>query len=206
MNNFSVKDYWDSRYAGGGTSGGGSYGKLRDFKLEVLNRLITGTGTRTLVDLGCGDGSVAEGIQVEQYTGLDIAPEAVKMCRDRPGSDSRKFFTLDEFNQDSYKQGFDMAISLDVIYHLVEEELFRAHISSLFSMASKAVLIYSSDMIAENPTSGHVSHRKFTEYVAAEYKDWRLAEIIKNRYPVSNKTTKGSFADFYLYLPVNSGE
>lgn len=35
----SSKEYWEQRYAGGGTSGAGSYGKLAEFKAEIINYL-----------------------------------------------------------------------------------------------------------------------------------------------------------------------
>ena len=34
------KNYWEQRYAGRGTSGAGSYGKLAEFKAEIINSFI----------------------------------------------------------------------------------------------------------------------------------------------------------------------
>ena len=39
-NNFSVSNYWDQRYKKGGNSGAGSYGRLAEFKAEIINKFI----------------------------------------------------------------------------------------------------------------------------------------------------------------------
>jgi len=42
--------------------------------------------------------------------------------------------------------------------------------------------------------------RKFTDYVAQNFKQWKLLQTIPNMYPVSRfGESEGSFADFYVY-------
>ena len=38
--------YWELRYRNGGTSGAGSYGRLAEFKAEVLNEFVRVKGIR----------------------------------------------------------------------------------------------------------------------------------------------------------------
>jgi hypothetical protein len=42
---------------------------------------------------------------------------------------------------------FDLELSLDVIYHLVEDEVFDAYMRSLFAHAGRFVVIYSSNKV-----------------------------------------------------------
>lgn len=39
----------------------------------------------------------------------------------------------------------DLSLSLDVIYHLVEDEVFETYINTLFKSARRYVIIYSSN-------------------------------------------------------------
>lgn len=72
--------YWEERYAGGGTSGSGSYGHLAAFKAEVLNRIVADRGAASVLELGCGDGSQLALASYPTYVGLDVAPTAVRLC------------------------------------------------------------------------------------------------------------------------------
>ena len=49
-------DFWERRYALGGTSGGGSYGSLGEAKAAFLNAFVRDHGLHSIVEFGCGDG------------------------------------------------------------------------------------------------------------------------------------------------------
>jgi len=92
-----------------------------------------------------------------------------------------------------------MALSIDVIYHLVEDDVFAAYIDALFTHASRLVLIYASNLDG-NWTSPHVRHRRFSAYVAKQYPSWRLRAHIPNPYPFDpDRPDETSFADFFLF-------
>jgi len=65
----SSEDYWEQRYAEGGDSGVGSYGKFREFQASFLNDFVARNGIRTVIELGCGDGSQLELAEYPTYTG-----------------------------------------------------------------------------------------------------------------------------------------
>lgn len=91
-------------------------------------------------------------------------------------------------------------MSLDVIYHLVENEVFEKYMLVLFSAADRYVIIYASDHDANIGYRGtHVRHRKFTKWIQENVSDWNLINHIPNRYPYMGDPKKGSFADFYIY-------
>src|SRR5690606_4241845 len=80
---FVSADYWEQRYARGGNSGAGSYGKLAEFKAEVLNAFVRERQIRSVIDFGCGDGAQLALAEYPSYVGLDVSPTALHICRTR---------------------------------------------------------------------------------------------------------------------------
>ncbi len=57
-NNFPGSNkYWTQRYAEGGNSGAGSYGKFARFKAEVINKFVSEREIKSVIEFGCGDGN-----------------------------------------------------------------------------------------------------------------------------------------------------
>lgn len=194
-------DYWERRYQAGGSSGVGSYGELAAFKAELLNDLIHETGIRSVIEFGCGDGAQLALLDCPEYIGLDISATVLDRCRVRFADDASKRFGLytPEFPRDlPMVAQADLALSLDVLYHLVEEEVFARHLRDLFGAATRMVVIYSSNFEREEPVP-HVRHRVFTDWVAANIAGWTLRRRIPNRYPYREEDGSGSLADFFVY-------
>jgi len=95
----------------------------------------------------------------------------------------------------------DMALSLDVLYHLVEDEVRDAYLERLFQAGSRFVVIFSSD--GPSPTFGaaHERHRAFTPWVREHCPEWSLVEHIPNPYPMGNAgdDQQTSPADFFVF-------
>jgi hypothetical protein len=199
---FDVKKYWETRYYNGGNSGRGSYGSFREFKLSVINQFIKENNIGSLVDIGCGDGSIAEGIVVPGYTGLDISASAVEKCRTRiknTGRLCKHFYTLDDIPEAVKDKKFHISMSIDVLYHLVDDKLFEEHMKILFGLASEWVIIYSPDKEHLSGTVEHIKHRIFTKYISDNYPEWVLERVIKNTCRLLEDVPRDSFADFFIY-------
>jgi SAM-dependent methyltransferase len=195
---FSSSQYWDDRYKVGGNSGAGSYGRLARFKADVLNDFVIRHGIYSVVEYGCGDGAQLEMANYSEYVGFDVSPQAVTLCRNKfSSSPNYQFF---ETSTVLDKEGkFDLAISLDVIYHLIEDNAFDAYMKRLFAASSGYVIIYSND-IEKSFDSPHVRGRKFTLWCNEYAKGWRLFEVIKNRYPYDPLVPDDtSHSDFYFF-------
>ncbi|MBS0558608.1 MAG: class I SAM-dependent methyltransferase [Proteobacteria bacterium] len=194
---FSSAAYWEARYGGGGTSGSGSRGRLLACKAALVNGLIAENGIGSVLDLGCGDGELAALLEAPAYVGLDVSPTTVARCAARfAGRTHMRFLTADRAAE---APPADLALSLDVIFHLVEDAAFAAHLALLFARARRYVLIYSSNAEQGWP-SLHVRHRRFTEAVAATQPGWRLLAHLPNPYPFDPaRPDETSFADFFLY-------
>ena len=93
-----------------------------------------------------------------------------------------------------------LTLSLDVVYHLVEDEVFLAYMHRLFDSSERFVVIYSSDTDVDlTGRSPYIRHRKFTEWIQLNQSGWRLLEKIPNRYPYQGNADEGSFADFFIF-------
>lgn len=192
-------EYWQTRYADGGSSGYGSYGRLAQFKATVLNDLVRSAGVQSVLELGCGDGAQLALASYPSYLGVDVSPAAVSMCSSRFADDRTKsFITLDSFHQDNPTA--DLSLSLDVIYHLVEDRVFEDYMRDLFGAAKRLVAIYSSNSDAIADPAPHVRHRAFTEWVLHNMTGWRLVATQKNPYPYDwRDRKKTSPCDFYIF-------
>ena len=90
----------------------------------------------------------------------------------------------------SVKQS-ELSLSLDVIYHRIEDDVFHDHMKMLFEATRKYVIIYSSNFVQK--TRRHVRHRKFSDWIAQNRPEFKRIQIIKNKYPVETQ------ASFFVY-------
>ncbi|RXJ10928.1 methyltransferase domain-containing protein [Lelliottia nimipressuralis] len=194
--------YWDDRYRLEGNSGAGSYGCLADFKAEVLNRFVEKENISSVMEFGCGDGNQLSLARYPRYTGFDVSAHALERCQSRFANDPTKhFYPVNAWNG----QTAELALSLDVIYHLIEDEVFAHYMTTLFSAAERFVIIYASNNEELNALLGghvkHVRHRKFTDWIVKNMTaEWVLEDWVPNRYPFDvRKQDNTSFADFYIF-------
>jgi SAM-dependent methyltransferase len=200
--------YWEHRYEEGGTSGEGSYGRLAEFKAEVLNGLVRELGIESVIEFGCGDGNQLRLARYPSYVGLDVSGSAVVLCKKRFGCDGTKsFFLYDPFAFMDNRALFtaDAAFSLDVIYHLVEDSVFETYMHHLFGAARRFVVVYSTDFDQERPNY-HIRHRRFTAWQSQFHPEWTLARHIPNRYPPrAGDDQVTSAAEFFLFARTRPG-
>ena len=78
---FESRKYWEDRYHQGGNSGAGSYGRLGQFKANVLNAFVSEWDIRSVIEWGCGDGHQLSLADYPEYLGIDISEKAVEICR-----------------------------------------------------------------------------------------------------------------------------
>ncbi len=195
--------YWETRYQSQGNSGSGSYDHLAEFKSQFLNDFVKQNNIKIVMEFGCGDGNQLVTSKYPQYIGLDVSPTAVKLCYTRFKTDQTKSFYV--YNSQAFYDRAklftaDLTMSLDVLYHLVENEIFENHLVHLFAASSKYVIIYASDYNQkEEPVHQHENRRSFTDFVNKNISGWKLKEVIKNKFPVTEYKEKGSLSDFYIY-------
>ena len=109
---------------------------------------------------------------------------------------SKSFHNVSEYSG----QTADLTLSLDVIYHLVEDDVYENYMRLLFSASNRYVVIYSSDLEDTRGRDGnHIRHRKLTKWIQANIQTWNLVQHLPNRYPYQGDYLAGSFAEFFVY-------
>jgi len=188
---FDSKEYWNKRYDSRGNSGVGSYGIYAKYKSEIINAFIKEKYIDTICELGCGDGNQLSLLNISKYYGHDVSSLIIKNNKEK-FSDKDYFFSTDI--EDFSNMKYDLTLSLDVIFHLIEDNVYLDYMNNLFNLSNKYVIIYSPN---EDKYIGvHVKYRKFTEDIP---KSFKLLKMIDN--PHKGEQT---MSDFYIFENNNS--
>ena len=139
-----MSSYWSIRYLLGGNSGAGSYGEAGQWKVDWLKKHSRGS----VVDLGCGDGTIAARVCPSKYQGWDPSWIARERTRWQGMKVVRRAKNL---------QPAQYAWSLDVIYHLRDKEYFK-HIEQLFNLAPTVIIYAPREPFSDAP---HIYHREW---------------------------------------------
>jgi cyclopropane fatty-acyl-phospholipid synthase-like methyltransferase len=188
-------DFWERNYARGHTSGCGSYGRLAEGKAQFLNELVASSGIESLIEFGCGDGNQLALARYPRYVGLDVSRHALALCLRRFSADGSKSFFLYDGQYFRDRDGVftaDAALSLDVIYHLVEDEVFERYMRHLFGAGRRYVVAYTTNFTGTG-TAPHVRHRDVTGWVERNCPGWRLASTARG------PNAEHDRADFFVY-------
>lgn len=187
--------FWERNYARGETSGPGSYGVLAEGKASFLNSFVREKDIQSVTEFGCGDGHQLSLADYPRYVGLDVSRTAIELCQRKFSQDKDKSFFLYDCTRFVDRAGIfggDLALSLDVVYHLTEDQIFELYMSHLFDAGGRFVVIYSTNLEIPN-TAPHVRHRRFTDWVEASCPQWHLAEMRQGPGIGPGR------ADFYVY-------
>jgi hypothetical protein len=97
----------------------------------------------------------------------------------------------------------ELAISLDVVYHLVEDNIFGEYMERLFDAATKFVIVYADNKDYPYVKGTHVRHRCFTKWIEIHKPNWQLIQNIQNKYPWlypwEGDGQNCSWSDFYIF-------
>lgn len=192
--------YWERRYAAGGTSGTGSYGKSAQIKAAYVNQVVATHAVSSIVELGCGDGNQLSMLHTPRYLGLDVSPTAISLCAERFSDDPTKSFLWYDPAHFFDRAGIlaaDLALSQEVIFHLVEDEIYERYMKHLFALGNRYVLICSSDL--DLRLGNHERHRTFTPWVARHCPEWTLIDHVPSPHPHEAGTGEGMLAQFFVY-------
>lgn len=190
---FDSVGYWEQRYADRRDSGPGSRGGHRRFKADFLNTFVNQNNVETILEFGCGDGAQIELAEYPSYTGLEVSESAIEECSRRFATDETKSFFLYDpphfFNRGALDA--ELVLSLEVVFHLVDDAIFEKTMHDIFDSSTKYVIIFSSNHNELTPEL-HVRHRRFTDYVEEEFPNFELVEKVENEY-------EERVSDFYVY-------
>ncbi len=190
---FKTSDYWEDRYLSGGTSGEGSYGVKAIYKANELNKITKQYDLKTVIEFGCGDGNNLELYDYKKYIGLDVSRTAIKLCMNKYSMDSDTSFVY--YEPEYFKSGgiiADLSISFEVLFHLVENNIYEKYLEDLFNSTKKYVLIFASN--EDRGRNNHMVYREFTRDIP---NDFRLIKKIET------PKSLNMIADFYLFEKID---
>jgi hypothetical protein len=145
--------YWEEHYANGGTSGLGSRGGWALWKARFLNKFVSSLGIKSVIEFGCGDGYQLNLAKYPSYLGYDVSPTVIDHCRESFAHDTTKCF-INEYSGERAQ----LALSIDVAYHLIEDDVYETHMRNLFEAAERFVVVYT--MVSnERNMKGHMRYR-----------------------------------------------
>lgn len=199
-------EYWEKRYSTGGSSGPGSYNRLAEYKAEIINGFVKTHQIEKVLEFGCGDGNQLAYANYNSYIGLDVSPKAIDLCWSKFKSDQNKSFFL--YNTKTFHDNHgifkaELVLSLDVIFHLIEDEIFELYMKHLFQSSSRFVIIYSSNFDGER--SIHYMDRNFSKWIDRNMSNWKLFKFIENKYKYDSADTENtSRSHFYIYQKVDN--
>jgi cyclopropane fatty-acyl-phospholipid synthase-like methyltransferase len=189
-------NYWETRYRLGGHSGQGSRGEAARYKAEVINGFLQQHGVQSMIEFGCGDGVQLGMFQVPRYTGVDVSQTIVAHCRKLYANDAGKqFMVLDDYRGESAQ----LAVSLDVIFHLVEDQVYDAYLQRLFDASTQYVIIYSTSVDMKATGTPHVRHRDCVADVAQRFPQFQRMHDAESALPAPVAFDRGHPTTFFLY-------
>ena len=181
---------WDNRYKNNGNSGNGSYDLLAEFKAEIINKFIDENNIQNIIELGCGDGNQCSLFKIDNYLGLDISPHIIDYCNNKFQNNSK--YNFEVYNNDYLNnEKYELSLSLDVIYHILDDNEYKKYMEDLFKFSNKYVIIYSNNYSGHK--IGHMYTKNFTKDIEKWFNNYKLKNIIYQKY------TNLSSADFYIY-------
>lgn len=150
------------------------------WKARHLNDFVANHKVMSVIELGCGDGRQLALANYPMYLGCDVSEKAVELCREKFGPDSpeRLFST----SLRPYRN-WHLSLSIDVAYHLVEDDVFEQHLDDLFDASRKWAIIYSTDLMRPEPypeSADHVRHRHILTFVGDFFPKWRSVSVDYN--------------------------
>ena len=189
------REYWERRYALGGDSGAGSYGEAARYKAAVLNAFVEQHGIRSVMEFGCGDGHQLSLARYPAYVGLDVSDTAIARCRAAFDSDPTKsFLPVGEYAGESAQ----LVLSLDVLFHLVEDAVYQEYLQQVFGAASEYVILYTTSTKEPLRTMRHVRHRPVEHDVATLFPQFqRMREVDEQLLPPPGEGAE--VARFFFY-------
>jgi hypothetical protein len=118
------------------------------------------------------------------------------MCRNRFANDPYKRFAV--YKPGAVDEEADLTLSMDVIFHLVEDDVFDQYMNDLFAAARRFVAIYSWDF--DEPWSTRISFvraRRFSRWIQEHQPEWQLFQEVEN--PYRGEPPEETRSDFYFF-------
>lgn len=155
---FNTRRYWNRRYQRGSGSSFEPHEGVINFETGLINEFIKKHEIKSVLDMGCGDGSVFQRLRnLPIYHGMDISSIIIARMQQKYEKDDSRMFFEPHTMPDYY---YDLVISIDTIYHLVNDHEYIDYLEKL-EKKCKNYLIISSTNYNAYYGGGYIRHRAF---------------------------------------------
>jgi 2-polyprenyl-3-methyl-5-hydroxy-6-metoxy-1,4-benzoquinol methylase len=120
-------------------SGVGSRGAILTYKREVLRQLLEGAPEGSVLEIGCGDLEVSRNLKLTSYIGVDCAPSAIALARQR--RPDWKLEVGDPLDPSTTLPTADIVLCLDVLIHQTPREDYERLIVELAGLARRRLIV-----------------------------------------------------------------
>jgi len=144
--------FWNLRYAlypklG---SGVGSRGEILKYKKDIITYTTYNFLDKEVIDVGCGDLELTKDFKFSNYTGLDVAQESLRICKEK--KPDWNFINKGITNVEI--KSADLIMCFDVLIHQSSKEDFELTVKSIVEKGKERIVIgayneqpkYSSDI------------------------------------------------------------
>jgi len=175
---FDVKEYWNNRLNSEFSLKGVGYISFSKFynkwlyktKTFILSKIIRenklNLSGSSVLDIGSGTGFFVNYYTQNKakITGLDITDISVQtLSKEYPAG---KFYCMD-ISREALNEKFDIINMWDVMYHQVDDDLFKSALSNIAKMSKPGTAFIITDSFgrdAATKVSEHVVFRSFSDY------------------------------------------
>jgi SAM-dependent methyltransferase len=215
MTELTTAGYWERRYLHGGFSGAGSRGESLSQKIGFAHTVygdVQKEGGCGVLDLGCGDGRFAAGfvkfgleeqVNFTAYRAVDISPKALEIaeefCRHNvPPEEVNRHMSFELFRPDRPEQPitpgvFGLGLSLEVIFHILEDDIYDLYMRTLFDRCRTVFIQTAADPEPVRTAGDHIVWRDTQEWV------WTHRPEAVCIHHIPRPFGDRSFSDFFVY-------
>jgi SAM-dependent methyltransferase len=135
--------------------------------LELVRRHASGERGLRILDAGCGRGHLTDALRRcgHRAIGIDSSPTAVTRARESYGPH------FEECRLDAMRPSvpFDVVLCVDVLFHILDDEAWRAALHSFGRYAAAESIVVLTDVFAgeRDIVQNYIVHRSAAEYDAA---------------------------------------
>jgi trans-aconitate methyltransferase len=183
--------FWEKRHAAldpwqAGGDRGLSAGENHEFYayrlghiIELIRRHAGCERDRRILDAGCGRGHFTDGLRRcgHRVSGIDTSPTAIQWATEQYGP----HFEQSSLHEYRPRALFDVVLCIDVLFHILDDEIWRASLACLARAAAAESLLLVTDTLGARRFSlgNYIVHRSADDYDAALADlDFRRRELV----------------------------
>lgn len=176
---FDNREFWNRRYATDPEKGSGPGSRCENLALknELIKNTVEKYEIETILDIGCGDIAILEGLQIGSYTGVDISDLIVE--RNKKLRPEWRFMHADVADSATELPSADLVLCLDVLIHQKSRSAYEQVLRRAIAAARRLVLV--SGYNAPDPGWNVFFHEPLTESVSRIQPKARVTHLASYR-------------------------